>query len=208
MSQNSREEHHTEGSERHGGTAMTRFGCGGSVHGECGDFADGPAFEFARPGEKHVAHDYDSSDCTPRESRTHQYAWSVALQVPPNCDLTLGLVCVDKSVPGTTVWRMRVDERFLNPAGVVQGGFISAMLDSAMGASAVSSLGARKALVANTEMKVSFLRPASPGDELTCTAQVLKSGSVIMFLEAKVFNQDQKIVATASSSYLIRERAE
>jgi uncharacterized protein (TIGR00369 family) len=62
--------------------------------------------------------------------------------------------------------------------------------------------------VANTEMKVSFLRPASPGDVLTCTATVLKPGSVISFVEAKIVNGDGKLVATASSSYLIRERAE
>ena len=67
----------------------------------------------------------------------------MALQIPPNCDLTLGLTCVDKSVPGQTVWTMKVDERFLNPAGIVQGGFIAAMLDSAMGASAVTGAGKR-----------------------------------------------------------------
>jgi uncharacterized protein (TIGR00369 family) len=92
----------------------------------------------------------------------------MALQIPPNCDLTLGLVCVEKSTPGTTVWQMRVDERFLNPAGILQGGFISAMLDSAMGASAVTGLGDRRAYVAHTEMKVSFLRSARAGDRLTC----------------------------------------
>lgn len=132
----------------------------------------------------------------------------MAVQIPPNCDLTLGLSCVDKSAPGVTVWTMRVDERFLNPAGIVQGGFLAAMLDSAMGASAVTSAGDRKVNVANTEMKVSFLRPASPGDVLTCTATVLKPGSVISFVEAKIVNGDGKLVATASSSYLIRERAE
>ena len=40
------------------------------------------------------------------------------LQVPPNCDLTLGLRCVDKSEPGHTVWEMRADERFANPGNV------------------------------------------------------------------------------------------
>ena len=34
------------------------------------------------------------------------------VQVPPNCDLTLGIVCTDKSEPGRTVWRMLADERF------------------------------------------------------------------------------------------------
>jgi uncharacterized protein (TIGR00369 family) len=130
----------------------------------------------------------------------------VALQIPPNCDLTLGLVCVDKSTVGTTVWRMRVDERFLNPAGIMQGGFLSALLDSAMGASAVSATEGKKVSVANTEMKVSFLRPARVGDVLTCTATVLKPGSVISFVEAKILNQEEKLVATASSSYLIRDR--
>ena len=110
----------------------------------------------------------------------------MTVQVPPNCDLTLGLTCIDKSVPGTTVWSMRVDERFLNPAGIIQGGFLAAMLDSAMGASAVTSA----------------------GEVLTCTAKVLKPGSVISFLEAKILNSQGKLVATASSSYLIRERAE
>ncbi|MGA2432288.1 MAG: PaaI family thioesterase [Acidimicrobiales bacterium] len=132
----------------------------------------------------------------------------MAVQVPPNCDLTLGLTCVEKSVPGVTVWIMRVDERFLNPVGIVQGGFLAAMLDSAMGASALTSAGERKVSVANTEMKVSFLRVASPGDVLTCTATVLKPGSVISFVEAKIVNAKGQLVATASSTYLIRDRAE
>jgi uncharacterized protein (TIGR00369 family) len=132
----------------------------------------------------------------------------MALQIPPNCDLTLGLNCVDKSTPGTTVWTMRVDERFLNPAGIVQGGFLAAILDSAMGASAVTGAGQRRISVANTEMKVSFLRPAQLGSQLTCTARVLKSGKVIFFLEARIVDEENRLVATASSSYLIRERDE
>jgi uncharacterized protein (TIGR00369 family) len=132
----------------------------------------------------------------------------MALQIPPNCDLTLGLTCVDKSVPGQTVWTMKVDERFLNPAGIVQGGFIAAMLDSAMGASAVTGAGKKNISVANTEMKVSFMRPAKLGSTLTCTAQVLKPGSVISFLEAKVTDEAGLLIATASSSYLIKERSE
>jgi uncharacterized protein (TIGR00369 family) len=132
----------------------------------------------------------------------------MAIQIPPNCDLTLGLRCLDKSVPGTSTWQMRADERFLNPAGLVQGGFLSAMMDSAMGASAVTGAGDRKVLVANTEMKVSFLRPALVNDVLTCSAVVLKPGSVISFVEARITNQRGELVATASSTYLIRERTE
>jgi uncharacterized protein (TIGR00369 family) len=132
----------------------------------------------------------------------------MVLQIPPNCDLTLGLTCVDKAADATTVWRMRVDERFLNPAGIVQGGFISALMDSAMGASAVLSVRDRKVSIANTEMKSSFLRPARTGDVLTCTARVLKPGNVVAFLGARVQDEEGRLVATASSTYLIKERDE
>ena len=132
----------------------------------------------------------------------------MALQIPPNCDLTLGLTCLDKAVPGTTVWRLKVDERFLNPAGIVQGGFLAAMMDSAMGASAVSMLGGRRASVANTEMKSSFLRSAKVGDVLTCTATVLKPGSVISFVAARIVDAGDHLIATGSSTYLIRDRVE
>jgi len=132
----------------------------------------------------------------------------VALQIPPNCDLTLGMICTDKSTPGATTWRARVDERFLNPAGVIQGGFLAAMMDSAMGASAVTAVGERRVSVSNTEMKATFLRSASVGDVLTCVATVLKAGRVISFVEAKITDQDGQLVASASSSYLVRERPE
>jgi uncharacterized protein (TIGR00369 family) len=118
------------------------------------------------------------------------------------------MTCVDKSVPGRTVWRASADERFLNPAGRVQGGFLAAMLDSAMGASAVTAVGDRRVTVANTEMKVTFLRSAKAGGLLTCVATVLKPGKVISFLEATIVDGEERLIATASSTYLIKERTE
>jgi acyl-coenzyme A thioesterase PaaI-like protein len=85
------------------------------------------------------------------------------IQVPPNCELTLGMTCVDKSIPGRTVWRMRADERFANPAGIVQGGFLGVMADSAMGSAAVTwaKHAGRKVFASNVEMKTSFLAAAT-----------------------------------------------
>lgn len=131
----------------------------------------------------------------------------MALQVPPNCDLTLGLRCVDKSEPGATVWEMRADERFANPAGIIQGGFLAAMLDSSMGASAVTALRGRKANVANAEMKVSYLRPAKVGGVLRCETRTTHAGSTVLFLEGRVLDESGNVVASATSSYIARDRA-
>lgn len=128
------------------------------------------------------------------------------MQVPPNCDLTLGMVCVDKAEPGRTVWRMAADERFANPAGLVQGGFLGAMADSAMGASSVTWVEGRRVYSMNAEMKVSFLRPARVGSVLTCTAWVLSGGARTAFVEAEIVDDEGRMVAKASSTYLLTDR--
>ena len=109
------------------------------------------------------------------------------MQVPPNSDLTLGMVCVDKSVPGRCTWRMTADERFANPAGTMQGGFLGAFADSSMGAAAVTFTQGRKVFCANAEMKISFLAPVPPDAILTCTAEVVSGGSTVAFVEASIW---------------------
>lgn len=128
------------------------------------------------------------------------------MQVPPNCDLTLGMVCLDKSEPGRTVWRMEADERFANPAGIVQGGFLAAFCDSAMGAASVTWAAGRKVFSANAEMKVSFLGPVRPGSVLTCTSVVISGGRRVAFVEAEVVDGDGRAVAKASSTYILTPR--
>jgi uncharacterized protein (TIGR00369 family) len=128
------------------------------------------------------------------------------LQVPPNCDLTLGLECLDKSTPGRSVWRMPVDERFENPAGLMQGGFLAALCDSSMGAAAVTFAEGRKVSVANAEMKVSFLAAVPRGGALRCEAVVVAGGARTAFVEASVTNDEGRLVARASSTYLMKDR--
>jgi uncharacterized protein (TIGR00369 family) len=130
------------------------------------------------------------------------------IQVPPNCELTLGMTCVDKSQPGRTVWKMRADERFANPAGIIQGGFIGAMCDSAMGASSVTFArsSGRKVFSSNVEMKTSFLAAARVGSVLRCTAEVVSGGKRIAFAEAEVTDDAGNVVARASSTYLFTPR--
>jgi uncharacterized protein (TIGR00369 family) len=142
------------------------------------------------------------------------------MQVPPNSDLTLGMVCLDKSVPGRCVWRMTADERFANPAGIMQGGLLGAFADSAMGAAAVTSVEGRKVFASNAEMKISFLGPVPVGAVLVCTAEVVSRGSRVAFVEASVVAQAaggasgdaeatesaERLVARASSTYMFRDR--
>jgi uncharacterized protein (TIGR00369 family) len=133
------------------------------------------------------------------------------MQVPPNSDLTLGMTCVDKATPGRSVWRMRADERFANPAGIMQGGFVGAFADSSMGAAAVTWVQERRVFCSNAEMKISFLGAVPPGAELTCTAEVVSGGRRVAFVEASVTavvagHEEERLVARATSTYIYKDR--
>jgi uncharacterized protein (TIGR00369 family) len=105
---------------------------------------------------------------------------------------------------------MTADERLANPAGVLQGGLLGAFADSAMGASAVTyaraELAGRKIFCANVEMKVSFLRPVPAGSTLTCVATVVSGGERVVFCEAEVRDDSDRLVGKASSTYVITPR--
>jgi uncharacterized protein (TIGR00369 family) len=133
------------------------------------------------------------------------------MQVPPNSDLTLGMTCVDKATPGRCTWRMAADERFANPAGIMQGGFLAAFADSAMGAAAVTFVEGRRVFASNAEMKVSFLAPVPPGADLRCTAEVVSGGRRVAFVEASIVAREsdsggERLVARASSTYVFKDR--
>jgi uncharacterized protein (TIGR00369 family) len=117
------------------------------------------------------------------------------------------MVCVDKAEPGRTIWRMRADERFSNPVGAIQGGFLAAFADSAMGAASLTHVRAKKVFSANAELKISFIAPARVGATLTCTAEVVGGGQRTAFLEAEIVDEKDRVVARASSTYLLSDRS-
>lgn len=87
---------------------------------------------------------------------------------------------------------------FLNPAGFIQGGLQSAMLDDCMGpALLVKSCGTLYS--ATIDMNVSFFAPAHEGD-LFGEGQVLHLGKTIAFLEAKLMDAGGALLARATST--------
>lgn len=119
------------------------------------------------------------------------------------------MVCTDKSEPGRTTWTMIADERLTNPAGLLQGGFLAALCDTAMGSATVTWARAqdRRVFSANAEIKVSFLGAVSVGTTLTCTASVVSGGRRVAFAEAEVIDGADQPVARSSSTYILTDRA-
>jgi molybdopterin converting factor subunit 1 len=100
--------------------------------------------------------------------------------------------------PGRVQFEFRATEQFLNPAGVVQGGFLTTMLDETMGPAALSALGPGF-MVPTLELKVNFLRPARPG-RLVADARVVHQGRSVVFLESSLRDENGALIATATAT--------
>ena len=94
---------------------------------------------------------------------------------------------------------------FCNPAGFIQGGILSAMLDDSMGPAVfVTSDG--RFYATTISLTVNFIAPARPGP-LIVEAQVIQIGKSIAFMEGKLIAKDGTVLATASTTARLIEAA-
>jgi len=101
---------------------------------------------------------------------------------------------------GVAVFRAVPDESFLNPIGLIHGGFLCTLLDSAMGVAVTTKL-TKPGGYASIELKVSFLAPVPwDGRELEVTGHALRVGRRIAFAEAHARDADGRLVGHATSS--------
>jgi uncharacterized protein (TIGR00369 family) len=87
---------------------------------------------------------------------------------------------------------------FCNPAGFIQGGILSAMLDDTMGP-AVFIMTEGRLYTATITMTVNFLAPAKPGP-IFGEADVTQLGKTVAFVAARLMTADGSVLATATSS--------
>jgi uncharacterized protein (TIGR00369 family) len=89
-------------------------------------------------------------------------------------------------------------DAFTNPMGTVQGGFLAAMLDDTLGPALVATLPDGQ-FAPTLELKVNFLRPATPG-RITGTGRVVHRGGSIAFLAGELRNEAGELLATATAT--------
>lgn len=98
---------------------------------------------------------------------------------------------------------LEVDERHTNRAGIVHGGVISALCDTAMGAATTTTLAAGDTY-ATAQLQLQLLRSSRPDDRLECAATVLHRGSRVAAVEADVHDAATgQLVAKATSTCII-----
>jgi uncharacterized protein (TIGR00369 family) len=111
------------------------------------------------------------------------------------------LVCFDPET-GVAEVSFEADERFLNSAGMIQGGFVTAMLDETVGPALIATLSDEE-WAPTTNIQAQFLAPIFPGP-VTGRGRVVKRGRTIAYLAGELFRSDGRLAATATTTVNIR----
>lgn len=127
---------------------------------------------------------------------------SGTLPVPPALR-TLGIEPVE-AAPGRVTFSLDPEEFHLNPFGLVHGGVLAAVLDTAMGCAVHSLLPPATAYV-TSELNVRFLRPGllSTG-RLMCTGEVVHPGTSSMVAQARIVDGSGRVIALAGCTCQVR----
>lgn len=101
---------------------------------------------------------------------------------------------------GTATLALNVRQDLTQNLGLVHGGVIASLIDTAT-AFAILSLLAPKERVTTVDLTISYLRPVTMG-RLRAVAKVVRAGRRLFVVSAEVFDEDGKLASTALSTYI------
>ena len=104
---------------------------------------------------------------------------------------------------GRALFEAMPSQNFYNPLGTVHGGWISTLLDSAMGCAVHSTLQPGQGYT-TVDMTVSFVRAVfERTGKLKCEGKIVHSGGRIATAEGRVWDADGKLVAHGTETCMI-----
>ena len=107
---------------------------------------------------------------------------------------------LEQVASGTATLAVNVRKELTQNQGVVHGGAIASLIDTAT-AFAIISLIAPSERVTTVDLVISYLRPAA-GGRLKAVASVVRAGRRLFVVSAEVFDKQGKLITTALSTYI------
>ena len=111
---------------------------------------------------------------------------------------------VTAAAPGEVTVAMDVLDRHVNLQGLVHGGMLAILADTACGLSIRSAMEPGR-LHVTTDLDIHYLAPAKPG-RLFGRGKAVKVGRTLAFAEASVEDAEGRLLARAQSRFSVRGR--
>lgn len=109
------------------------------------------------------------------------------------------------SEKGRATWRLTVAEQHLRTHGILHGGVVATLLDTAMGR-AVSTLCRDDQSAVTAQLNVNFIRPSWTGETLMITGEVQHSGRQTAVTRGEIRTAAGVLVATGTGTFLFVPR--
>jgi uncharacterized protein (TIGR00369 family) len=120
-----------------------------------------------------------------------------SLQLPPPSLKELNLEYIEIRPSEFMKAKLPFQDKFTNPTGSFQGGFLSAAMDEVFGPLAYLSF---KTPGLSLNLNLTFLRPFIKSDEFCyLEAHVISMTNNFIFMRGEIKNQDRKLIAHAES---------
>lgn len=119
----------------------------------------------------------------------------------PGCSVLLQQKTVEYIPDESLTVLYPVKEDFLNLAGSMQGGLICAAFDNTFGH--LCYLLTDKVPIVTIDISTTFHRPIFVDDILRIKARIQSKGKTTIHLIGEAFNSDNKLIATATTNYMI-----
>jgi uncharacterized protein (TIGR00369 family) len=127
--------------------------------------------------------------------------YGMTMDLPPRSFMEMGGEFIEIEDNRKIKVRFPYDDRFANPIGIFQGGMLCAAIDNTFGP--LSYLALKRPSV-TLDLSTQFVRPFSPKDEfIDVEAKVVSISSATLLMQAEVRNPKNKLVATATTTFLI-----
>ena len=112
----------------------------------------------------------------------------------------LGMRCLVRE-NGTSRYEMTIGPDHLNRRGVAHGGVVTSLLDTALGASVVSTLSPEE-WTGTLELSVQFREPVRPG-LITAQGRLARRGKNVAFAEGEIRDASGRTLASAHGVWTI-----
>ncbi|HEX9424113.1 MAG TPA: PaaI family thioesterase [Pyrinomonadaceae bacterium] len=107
---------------------------------------------------------------------------------------------LDEVGKGTATLGLSIRRELTQNHGVVHGGAIASLIDTATAFAIISMLSPVEK-VTTVDLTISYLRPLTTG-RMAARAKVVRSGQRLFVVSADLFDQDGNLAATALSTYI------
>ena len=135
-------------------------------------------------------------------AKDHPFIQAFTTAIPHVVELGIE---TEEAADGVAIMRLPYQARFaVDPeSGVLAGGVVTTLIDSVCGIAVITALRERRR-IATIDLRIDYLRPATPNEDLLAKAECYKVTKQVAFVRCVAYQQDENdLVASSQGTFMI-----